>query len=278
MRFSVRQTTTYRYSIPVFLEPHTIRLRPRSDPSHRELSWEMAIEPEPVRIGWALDAEGNSVAYAWFNDLQASLHITSSFTLATHRNNAFDFLWIDDSDRLGFHYQEHANLTRFLHPSPSPGALTTEILAIAGGGTANFLNLLNQRINQSFKVVIRETGHARSPEETLSLGEGACRDLTVLFVSCCRDAGLAARFVSGYQAGDPDTEERHLHAWAEVYLPGGGWRGFDPTLGLAVTDQHIAVATAPSAAGAAPISGSFRGTGATAELETLIHLETSAGQ
>jgi len=275
VKFNVRHSTTYRYSKPVFLEPHAIRLRPRSDPAQREISSSLIIEPKPVRLSWVLDGEGNSVAYAWFEGLTETLDITSACEAETFRNNTFDFLWIDQSDRLGFKYQEALALERFLSPDPAPQTLTREVQASAGGSTADFLGALNLRIHQSIKVVIREEGDARSPAETLRLGEGACRDLTVLFVACCREVGLAARFVSGYQAGDPDSADRYLHAWAEVYLPGGGWRGFDPTLGLAVADQHVAVASAPSSTGAAPVSGSFRGTGASAEIETALWLRTT---
>ena len=276
MKFNVRHSTIYRYSKPVFLEPHTIRLRPRSDPAQREISWSLAIEPKPAGLSWALDAEGNSVAYAWFEGLTDTLQVTSEFGAETFRNNVFDFFWMDGSDRLGFQYRDQSALARFLAPGVDPSALTEEILAMAGGDTASFLNALNHRINQSITVVIRETGEPYPPEETLRLGEGACRDLTVLFVACCREVGLAARFVSGYQAGDPDTDERHLHAWAEVYLPGGGWRGFDPTLGLAVADQHIAVAASPAPAGAAAVSASFRGTGAAAEMDATLQVEAVA--
>jgi transglutaminase-like putative cysteine protease len=135
---------------------------------------------------------------------------------------------------------------------------------------------LNQRIYDLVKVVIREDGEAYAPDETLRRREGACRDLAWLFVACCREAGLAARFVSGYQAGDPDTKDRYLHAWAEVYLPGGGWSGFDPTLGLAVADQHVVIAAAATPAGAAPVCGSFRGTGATAQMKTTISVEVGS--
>ena len=88
----------------------------------------------------------------------------------------------------------------------------------------------------------------------------------MLFIDCCRVVGLAARFVSGYQEGDPETIKREMHAWPEVYLPFAGWRGFDPTHGLAVRDTHIALASAPGPTGAAPISGTFRGSEASATL------------
>ena len=111
--------------------------------------------------------------------------------------------------------------------------------------------------------------------DTLRCGTGSCRDLTVLFMEVCRSQGLAARFVSGYQAGDPGQQDRELHAWPEVYLPGGGWRGFDPTLGLAVTDQHIAVACSWHPAGAAPVVGTIRGTAAQAAMSFDIQLQAS---
>lgn len=276
MKFRVHQTTTYCYSRAVFLEPHVIRLRPRSDPSQTETAGALSVVPAPVRLSSTIDAEGNVATYAWFDDLTEELRIVSQFEAETLRPNTFDFLWLEGADRLGFEYLERAALARFLVNGTSPLELTQQALSDANGGTADFLMSLNQRIYDLVRVVIREDGDAYSPDETVSRGSGACRDLAWLFVACCREAGLAARFVSGYQAGDPDTKDRYLHAWAEVYLPGGGWRGFDPTLGLAVADQHIVIAAAATPAGAAPVSGSFRGTGATARMETKLSVEASS--
>lgn len=253
-----------------------IRLRPRSDPSQTETAGALSVVPAPVRLSSTIDAEGNVATYAWFDDLTEELRIVSQFEAETLRPNTFDFLWLEGADRLGFEYLERAALARFLVNGTSPLELTQQALSDANGGTADFLMSLNQRIYDLVRVVIREDGDAYSPDETVSRGSGACRDLAWLFVACCREAGLAARFVSGYQAGDPDTKDRYLHAWAEVYLPGGGWRGFDPTLGLAVADQHIVIAAAATPAGAAPVSGSFRGTGATARMETKLSVEASS--
>jgi transglutaminase-like putative cysteine protease len=85
---------------------------------------------------------------------------------------------------------------------------------------------------------------------------GSCRDFTVLFMEACRAVGLAARFVSGYEEGDSTVLERDLHAWAEVYIPGGGWRGFDPTHGLAVADRHVALVASAFPQFTAPVTGS----------------------
>ena len=105
---------------------------------------------------------------------------------------------------------------------------------------------------------IRAEGAAWSPERTLVAGGGACRDVTALFMAACRSVGIAARFVSGYQAeADTPDGRRHLHAWPEAFLPGVGWRGFDPTHGLPVTDGHVALCAAPDQAATMPIEGGF---------------------
>lgn len=114
--------------------------------------------------------------------------------------------------------------------------------------------------------MVRPNGDAYEPAVTLKRGQGACRDLTVLFMEACRSVGLSARFVSGYAEGLSTRDDGELHAWAEIYLPGAGWRGFDPTLGLAVADRHVAIAASPIPVGAAPVSGSFRADSATAGL------------
>ena len=111
------------------------------------------------------------------------------------------------------------------------------------------------------------------PRVTLEKGQGACRDLAVLFVAACRALGFGARFVSGYHQGHSEPMRRDLHAWAEVYLPGGGWRGYDPSLGLAVADRHVAVAAGTRPDQAAPISGSFRGTGVSSRMRAEIRME-----
>ena len=112
-------------------------------------------------------------------------------------------------------------------------------------------------------VTVHPTGDPWPPEKTLADRTGSCRDIAVLFCEVCRAAGLPSRFVSGY-AVDPDHSGcHHLHAWSEIYLPGAGWRGFDPTLGLAVADRHVSLAAARLPALAAPTSGVYRGTGVT---------------
>ncbi|WP_225322951.1 transglutaminase family protein [Synechococcus sp. RSCCF101] len=142
-----------------------------------------------------------------------------------------------------------------------------------------FLWQLNQRIFDRCSHEVRHQGDPYPPSVTWSSRQGSCRDMAVLFMDVCRAMGLACRFVSGYQEGDPDWEYRHLHAWVEVYLPGGGWRGYDPTHGLAVADRHIALVAAPCSRLTAPVSGNLRsGIGAVAHLEHQLSIACQAAQ
>lgn len=280
MRLSIEHTTRYDYSAPVFLEPHVIRLEPRSDPMQRVLDWSIQVQPEPMAKSHALDAEGNSVFHIWFSGLTDSLEVRASGVVDTLRDNPYDFLFLTpEASRAPASYSDddRSGLTRFLEPPASSESLvaqwTRTALDASSGHVLDFLNAVNQRLYQQIRGVVRHEGPPHPPEQTLASDEAACRDVAVAFVACCRQAGLAARFVSGYQTGDPDTEHRHLHAWAEVYLPGGGWRGYDPTHGMAVADGHVALAAAPDPAATLPIDGAFRGTGASATLSTKLLLQ-----
>jgi transglutaminase-like putative cysteine protease len=148
-----------------------------------------------------------------------------------------------------------------------------ETLASESGWAAlPFLEHLSQTLFRRFHRNIRIEGAAQAPARTLATGRGACRDLTVLFMAAC----LAARFVSGYQAhADTPGGDRHLHAWPEVFLRDAGWRGFDPTHGIAVTDGHVALCAAPDQAATMPIEGGFYGDGVTATLDYQVRIATS---
>ena len=156
--------------------------------------------------------------------------------------------------------EENASMGTYLfrsEPTTVVSQFAEALLAAANGRTLDFLNRLNATLNTRFSQEIREEGLPLSPAGCLLREAGACRDLTVLFMDACRAVGLPTRFVSDYLQGDVDMVHRHLHAWAEVYLPGAGWRGCDPTLNLAVADGHIALAASHSPAGAVPVHGSF---------------------
>jgi transglutaminase-like putative cysteine protease len=135
---------------------------------------------------------------------------------------------------------------------------------------------LADTIHHGFHHVGRPDGDPQTPAETLAGRTGACRDTAMLYVEACRSLGMAARFVSGYSMHHPpEVSEHELHAWAEVYLPGGGWRGYDPSLGLAVADGHVVLAAAPDHRLAAPVSGRYRGTGVASTMRYTVELRTA---
>ena len=144
----------------------------------------------------------------------------------------------------------------------------------AGWSTLTFLSALAQRLFETCRVVVRIDGPPLDSATTLRAREGSCRDLAVLFCDACRSLGLAARFVSGYEREAASEDRAYMHAWSEVFLPGGGWRGWDPSRGLAVSTSHVAVAAAREPSLAAPISGSYSGpAGAPMDVEISMRIE-----
>jgi len=269
MLFSVSHQTRYRFSAPVFLEPHLLRFCPRTDSSQKLLSFSLEIDPEPAGFSDITDVEGNIARWAWFNGTTPSLDIRMESEVLTLRENPFDFILTSPSCQT-FPFQYPAELISSLSPCLNHETLpkrkkisdlTSLLLDKSDGDIFGFLKGLNGYLYENWRVVERPEGPPLNPDETLGRKEVSCRDLAVLFMEVCRSGGIASRFVSGYQEGDPDTTNRQLHAWAEVYLPGGGWRGYDPTHGLVVADRHIALAASCHPLGASPCNGSFRGTG-----------------
>ncbi|MBV9999637.1 MAG: transglutaminase family protein [Verrucomicrobia bacterium] len=278
MKISVRHETTYTYSKPVWLQPHILRMQPRFDGTVRLTSQELQIEPEPTRLSQYLDAEGNSVAHAWFTGNTDRLTVISAFKVEMLRNNPFDYLLTPAAQELPVRYSDgiEAVLAGYLARQYEDNAVVEfarDIVAEADSRTLDFLMALNRHIHDHCPRIIREQGSPHPPEVTLQLRTGSCRDVAVLFIEACRAVGLAARFVSGYQKGDPDRQaRRYMHAWAEVYLPGGGWRGYDPTHGIAVADQHVAVAATRQSRDATPIEGTFQGSDVTSKMEAHVKI------
>ncbi len=277
MEFWVRHETVYTYDRPVRLGPHVLRLRPRCDAAATLVHHELRVEPEPAGRCDCLDLEGNWISRVWFLGETRRLAIYSEFQVRTLRVNPYDYL-PESAPGPGVCYAD-PDLTRLrpwidaADPGPETRALAAELWD-QSADMADFLHRLNAHLRNHFTRGPRETGHPLSPAETLRRRHGACRDLAVLFIAVCRTRGIAARFVSGYQEGDGDRPHRAMHAWPEVYLPGGGWRGFDPTHGLAVADGHVAVAAAAESADATPVAGGYVGEAhAALKTEVRIHVE-----
>ena len=293
MLFHIRHRLTYRYERPVFLEPMVLRLTPRQDASQRLLRRSLSLQAPPTGLSRVLEADGNAVEVAWFDHQRDTLTIDLELVVETLRTNPFD--WIvtrPEAGRLPMAYgpEEHRSLAPGLG-----GAIPQEVrrwaeglAAEVEGSTTAFLMHLADRIHHDFHHIGRLDGAPLTPEQTLAGRSGACRDTAMLYVAACRSQGLAARFVSGYSRHHPEEVTEHeLHAWAEVYVSGGGWRAYDPSLGLAVADGHVTLAAAPDHVLAAAVSGSYRGSGVGSELayavrvqaaESLVTLEAKASE
>ncbi len=243
-----------------------LRLKPRSDSTQRLWGFEIDIDPQPSLMSWGVDAEGNDTAWLWFEGLHDELRIESRSEVETLQEDPFDFILADrGGHKVPMVYP--GELEGILAPymgsgENNPGELMQEFLnevkKKSDGLILNYLTVLVRYIKENLEHKERKDGMPLGPEETLACKTGACRDFAMLYIEACRRVGIAARFVSGYVWGYGAEQEHNLHAWAEVYLPGGGWRGYDPTLGLAVTDTHIAVASGPVAEKGSPVTGSYR--------------------
>ncbi len=262
MRYQIEHFKCYRYSDAVFLEPHTIRMCPRSDWRQSIEEYQLEIQPTPSGCAQNLDAYGNRVQVTWFDGLTKELIVRSRLRVRIENHNPFDFVLPQYATHLPIAYSddELASLQPFLAgdevANPGVQRLSAEALEASAHTTLNFSTTLSNLIYERIDYSHRHDGPAYTPQETLDKGVGACRDVAVLFCACARSVGLAARFVTGYH--EPEERDPELHAWSEIYLPGGGWRGFDPSNGLAVADKHITLASAPEPEGAATISGTTR--------------------
>lgn len=265
MIYKIQHSLTYEFSAPVYLEPHLLYLKPRSDAAQRLMAFDLVIDPQPVLVSHNLDTAGNPEIRVWFQGLTHYLHVQAVSLAETLRTNPFDYLAYPGSCSLPARYTPSAGgllrtFRRKRHHPTDIRVFSAGVAREAGGDTLVFLTKLAQTISRSFRKIRRQDGPAWPPMKTLSTRSGACRDLAMLFIACCAEQGLAARFVSGYCGSEEAQRYRHeLHGWVEVYLEGGGWRGFDPMNGTAAADRHVALMAAPSARHTAPVQGRFRG-------------------
>ena len=279
MLFTIRHRTQYSYSQRVRLSPHRLRFHPRDDGAQRVIEYGLEISPQPQGRNDHIDLEGNRVTQVWFESDTEHFEINLAMQVETLRRNPFDFVLDSEAVWLPIDHAHDVVCARaYLERIEADDAVTAfaaELSLAVGRDTLSFVDRLSHKLFTDFSHIHRETGIPQSPAMTLQSRQGACRDLAVLFVDCCRTEGLAARFASGYQKGNLQSERRQLHAWPEVYLPGAGWRGFDPTHGQAVADTHVTVAAAAHPQDTMPVSGIFTGLGANSSLDYDLRIEVS---
>jgi len=278
MILEISHKTIYRYSRPVFLELHHLRLRPRSDGVQHVTCFDSRVEPCPSGSADGLDIDGNSVENVWFQGLTEQLTIQSRAKVITRYRNPFNYILAERADRLPVNYQDpiHAYLAPYTvrrNESHLVEQFARHIANRTEWKTLRFLTMLTREISEGFQQTARGVGLPKSAEETYLSRAGSSRDLAVLFMDACRYVGIAARFVNGYYHEGGATDRLTLHSWGEVYLPGVGWRGYDPSVGLAVTDRHVAIAAAGDPVLSAPVSGTFRGNAVSAELHAEIDIK-----
>lgn len=258
--------TEYRFGVTVTPLPHQLRLRPRENHNLRIVDSTLQIAPA-YGIRWQRDVLDNSVAVITFTERASSLRIASGVLIQHYEEAPLDFLVEEFAVRHPFQYRAHdvLDLAPFSTATwPADRAAVMSWLSGVGLGagpmeTFLLLDRLNHTIRDRFRYEAREQPGVHTPSTTLSNGSGSCRDLAAFFMECCRHLGLASRFVTGYNLSSADVGAGSTHAWAEVYLPGAGWKGFDPTAGLVAGSSHIAVAVAHHPETVPPVAGSFLG-------------------
>ena len=264
-RFEILHRTYYNFSGMVQLGPHALRLRPREGHELRIETSTLEISP-PATLRWQRDVEDNSLAVATFAAPAAKLAIESRVVIQQFNENPLDFWLADYATLYPFAYtpEDWALLSAYGACGNQPGPLSDWVASLWSPTepiqTYSLLERLNRRIHETMRYRLREEPGVQSAATTLASSTGSCRDFAVLFLETARCLGLAARFVSGYLHAPPSpTNFGATHAWAEVYLPGAGWKGFDPTIGAMAGSDHIAVAVARLPESVPPVAGSFIG-------------------
>jgi uncharacterized protein (DUF2126 family)/transglutaminase-like putative cysteine protease len=275
IRVAIRHQTIYRYDNPVIFSPHVFRLRPAAHSRTAIHAYSLKIHPQQHFINWQQDPFGNYLARVVFTEPARELKIDVEVVAEMTVINPFDFFVEDYAELFPFTYdpQLKRELVPYLEIREDGPLLKSwlETIDNTQRNPVDFLVDINRRLNQDIRYSIRMEPGVQTCEETLEKALGSCRDSAWVLVQILRHLGLAARFVSGYLIqltadvksldgpSGPEQDFTDLHAWAEVYIPGAGWVGLDPTSGLFAGEGHIPLACTPDPISAAPITGGFIG-------------------
>jgi uncharacterized protein (DUF2126 family)/transglutaminase-like putative cysteine protease len=275
IKVALHHRTSYRFDRPVALSPHEMRLRPAPHARTPVSAYSLKISPDKHFLNWQQDPYGNWIARATFPDKTTALTVEVDLIAEMTVINPFDFFVESYAETFPFEYSEALKpqlapylrvepggpmraqwLERFRREALRPGLLTVDLLVE-----------INRLLREDISYIVRMEAGVQTPEQTLELGRGSCRDSTWLLVQLLRELGIAARFASGYLIqlvadqksldgpSGPDRDFTDLHAWAEAFVPGAGWIGLDPTSGLMAGEGHIPLACTESPGTAAPVTG-----------------------
>lgn len=273
IRVALNHTTRYLYDRPVVLAPHVVRLRPAPQCRTPVSSYSLRVKPEGHFLNWQQDPYGNFLARLVFNGPTQKLEVAVDLVAELTSINPFDFFIEPGAETYPFAYDPVSakELIPYLETEPAGPRLRglVEEFRRDGVGTVDHLVEINRRLQREIRYVIRMEPGIQTCEETLGKASGSCRDSSWVLVQLMRHLGIAARFVSGYLIqlkadvaaldgpSGAAADFTDLHAWAEVYVPGAGWVGLDPTSGMLAGEGHLPLACAADPLSAAPVSGSF---------------------
>jgi uncharacterized protein (DUF2126 family)/transglutaminase-like putative cysteine protease len=267
---ALNHVTEYEYDRPINLGPQVIRLRPAPHCRSNILSYSIKVEPDDHFINWQQDPFANYQARLVFPNKASSFKVTVDIVTEMAVYNPFDFFLEPTAEKYPFIYNPDLKKELLPYLGRMRNSTLNKYLKTIDRSqmrTIDFLVKLNQKVQRDINYLIRMEPGVQTPDETIFLKSGSCRDSAWLLVNLLRLSGLAARFVSGYliqlkadlKALDGPSGTQidftDLHAWCEVYLPGAGWIGLDPTSGLLAGEGHIPVACTPDPNSAAPIEG-----------------------
>lgn len=265
---TVRHSTVYRYREPVAFGEHRMMFRPRESHDLRVIDSKLAITPQPERLRWLHDPFDNSVAIATFAGRASELRFESNLTLEHFETSLPEYPLEEYARTYPFRYsdEDFPNLIRALdryYPGTGVAKWAVQFLDPADGtDTMKLLRAMTHGIREQILYNRRTEKGVQTPEETLLVRRGSCRDLAVLMMEAARSLGIAARFVSGY-IFTPDSSDLDgggaTHAWMQAYLPGAGWIDFDPTNSIIGNRNLIRVAVAWAPEHALPLWGTYSG-------------------